>query len=78
MKSKKIFSSFVLLVCAIAFNFSINSKNIGTSNFSLRNINALQASAGEATCKDTSTNKCTITLPNGVKLEGTGQPYTEW
>ena len=78
MKSKKIFSFFVLLLGAIAFNFSINLKKIGTSDFSLRNINALQASATEATCKDTSTNKCTITLPNGVVIEGTGQPYTEW
>jgi len=66
---------FVLAV--IGFNI-VRSDRFTSENGVLSNVKALQASAGEAWCDDTSKNPCSISVPNGPTVTGVGQSHAKW
>jgi len=66
----------VLVITVIGLN--IIRSNSANSTESLLNVQALQASAGEAWCDDTSKNPCTIYMPFGPTISGIGQPHGVW
>lgn len=74
---KKVFFSFLVIFALglIVLNFSLKSDATATNGFSLSNIHALQASAGEAWCDGSSSSTCTITVQGVLVAQGTGQPH---
>jgi len=57
----------------IGMNLSANSRNNLLESFSLSNLSALRAFAGEAWCDTTTQNDCSITKGD-VTITGKGQP----
>jgi hypothetical protein len=67
---KILFFIFVLLFLA-NLTFSLKNKS---KDLSIKNMEILQASAGEAECENTSTHPCRIIISGQVILQGYGQP----
>jgi len=75
MKKILAFSADILAAaCLLVFNVSSNASNKTASNQtnSLKNIQALQASAGEWKCDATTSSACSFSPPGGGVGQGTG------
>ncbi len=75
---KLFFISTPLIILTILLNFS-NSDNFQPNQniIGLDNLKIMNASAGEAYCKQITQNKCVIEVPD-ASGEGTGQPYINY
>lgn len=68
--------AFALTITSLTL---LSSKAPGSDAISIANVKAMteevaEAPGGGAECAATTQNKCKITLPSGVILEGVGQP----
>jgi len=75
MKKILAFTAVILAAaCLLVFNVSTNASKKTASNQtnSLKNIQALQASAGEWKCDASSTSACSFSPPSGGVGQGTG------
>lgn len=71
MRTKYVIAVFALLSAANLYFFQYNEQP--SESFSLKNISALQSSAGEATCNPTTPVSCEFEH-HGFTIRGIGYP----
>lgn len=84
MNLKNVRTAGLGLFVAVVLSTGVAYSQSDAYELSIANARALteevagDALVGNAECLPTSQNKCTVRTPNGILLEGTGQPHVTW